>query len=94
MITMPDGMQMTLDEARKRFDRFKAEAQRKADKAQTRIDDWLTECQIASEMRKVIDDAAKLGSGCIKGPVPINRKSRQWRTGGRGNMNELIITKE
>ena len=84
MITMPDGMQMTLDEARKRFDRFKAEAQRKADKAQTRIDDWLTECQIASEMRKVIDDAAKLGSGCIKGPVPINRKSRQWRTGEDG----------
>lgn len=59
--------------------KMKAEATRKAKKAETRIDDWLQEAQYHAEMRKAIDDAAKLGSGVIKGPVAVKRKSAVWQ---------------
>lgn len=74
-----DGVVMSLTEARARFDKMKAEADRKALKAQTQVDDWLTECQYNGELRKVIDDCARIGSGVVKGPVPVKRVSQQWR---------------
>lgn len=52
------------------------EAKQRADKAQTRIDDWFTECQFHSEARKGIDDCAKIGTMVLKGPVPVKRKNR------------------
>lgn len=45
-------------------------ARKKAKKAEKRIYDWMIECQYAAEMRKVIFDAARLGVGVLKGPVP------------------------
>lgn len=44
-----------------------------AEAAQTRIDDWLTECNFHAEKRKSIHDCAKLGIGILKGPIPIKR---------------------
>ena len=52
-----------------------AEAKEKAEKAQTRIDDWHTESQFQGENRLSIEDAAKLGTGILKGPIP--ERSRQ-----------------
>lgn len=75
------------------YKQMKAEAARKAKKAEDRIDDWLTECQYHAEMRKVIDDAAKLGSGVIKGPVPVNRKAAVWKTGEDG-VSGLVLVSE
>lgn len=49
------------------------EAKERAEKAQKRIDDWHVECQYHGEVRKVIDDAAKLGTGVLKGPIPERR---------------------
>ena len=49
------------------------EADRKAVAAQTRIDDWLTECQFHAELRKVIEDCTRLGTGVLKGPYPAKR---------------------
>jgi hypothetical protein len=71
--------------------RIKAEATRKAENAEKQIDDWLAECQYHSEVRKVIDDAAKLGSGVLKGPVPIKRKSNQWQKSDDGTTTLVII---
>lgn len=51
------------------------EANDKARKAEKRIDDWHVECQYHSEMRLVIEDAAKTGTGVLKGPIPERRKS-------------------
>lgn len=53
------------------------EAKDRAKKAQTRIDDWFVECQYHAEGRKVIDDAAKLGTGVLKGPFPVKRRSQK-----------------
>lgn len=54
-------------------------ARRKADAMQTEIDDQLVECDYNSELRKVIHDAAVLGTGVIKGPVVTNRVRKAWR---------------
>jgi hypothetical protein len=45
-------------------------ARKKAKAAETRIYDWLVECQYTSEMRKVIFDSARLGVGVLKAPTP------------------------
>lgn len=54
-------------------------ARNKADAMQTEIDDQLTECDYNGEQRKVIHDAAVLGTGAIKGPVVTNRSRKAWR---------------
>lgn len=46
------------------------EATLKAEKAQKRIEDWHVECQYTAEVRKVIEDASRIGSGVLKGPIP------------------------
>jgi hypothetical protein len=54
----------------------------KADKRmagmETYIDDQLTECKFNAECRKVVFNAAKLGTGVLKGPVVVRRIQRKW----------------
>lgn len=45
-------------------------ARKKAKKAETRIDDWLTESLYRAECRKTIFDSARIGTGVLKGPFP------------------------
>lgn len=55
-----------------------ARAKKGAKRAQTLIDDYLTECQYQSEVRQAIDDAAKAGTGVMKGPYPVKKVSRVY----------------
>jgi hypothetical protein len=64
------------------------EAKDKAEAAQKRIEDWHVECQYHSEVRKVIEDAAKVGSGVLKGPTPAKKQHVAYKEG------ELIIQEE
>ena len=48
--------------------------------AQDRVDDWLVQCQYHAEMRKVIEDCSRLGTGVLKGPSPVKRKARIVKT--------------
>ena len=41
------------------------------EKAQEQIDDWLVECEYTMSGRRLIEDSARLGTGVIKGPVPM-----------------------
>jgi len=55
-----------------------------AEKAETKIYDWMVECKYTREARKIIFDSAKLGVGVLKGPFPIVQKVRAVsREGGR-----------
>jgi hypothetical protein len=54
-------------------------ANKKATAMQTEIDDQLVECDYNSELRKVIHDAAVLGTGVIKGPIVTNRTRKAWQ---------------
>lgn len=47
-----------------------------AAKMQDAIDDCLVESNWHGEMRQIIEDAARLGSGVIKGPFPVRRVVR------------------
>lgn len=53
-------------------------ARKKAQAMQTEIDDQLVECDYNGELRKVIHDAAVLGTGVVKGPVVTNRVRKAW----------------
>ena len=53
-----------------------AEATQRAEAAEKRIEDWLIECQYHAEVRKVIEDCARLGVGILKGPFPEKRTRR------------------
>lgn len=50
------------------------DAKLRAKRAQTRVEDWLVECQYHAEVRSVIEDCARLGTGILKGPIPSKRK--------------------
>lgn len=52
------------------------EADRKVAKAEMRIRDWLVECSYHAEVRKVFEDAARIGTGVLKGAVSVRRTSR------------------
>ena len=69
-----------------------AQAKKKADKAQDQIDDWLVECRGHAEVRKIIEDAAKVGTGVIKGPFPVKRKVTVLSTEATGP--KLILKEE
>ena len=53
-------------------------AKKCAEKAETRIRDWLTECQWHGKSRRQIDDAARVGTGIVKGPVPVEKQQYAW----------------
>ena len=54
-------------------------AQKKAHAMQTEIEDQLVQSDYNGELRKVIHDAAVLGTGCVKGPVVTNRTRKAWQ---------------
>ncbi|HET8869171.1 MAG TPA: hypothetical protein VFM48_01885 [Aquabacterium sp.] len=55
------------------------DARARADSMQQEIDDAFVECDAQGEMRKVIHDAAMLGTGVFKGPVVLSRTRKAWR---------------
>jgi len=70
---MPDG-QATVAQAAQAM---MLEMDTKAAAAETQIWDWLVESNWHSEMRKVIEQAARIGSGVIKGPFPSKSIKRK-----------------
>ena len=54
-------------------------AEERAEAMQKEIDDQLMECDYNSEVRKMIHDAAVLGTGVLKGPVVTNRIRKAWQ---------------
>ena len=54
-------------------------ANKKALAMQTEIEDQLVECNYNGELRKMIHDAAVLGTGVVKGPIVTNRTRKAWQ---------------
>lgn len=53
-----------------------ARAKQAAELATKEIEDWLVQCQWHAEVRKMIEDTARLGTGVLKGPVPALRRHK------------------
>lgn len=56
-----------------------AEADRRAERMQTEIEDQLTESRYPSISRDVIEDMCKLGVGVLKGPLTASKPRRRWQ---------------
>lgn len=77
----PDGAEATKQEVIDKEKSIIDEAKEKSNAAQKRIEDYFVECQYQSHMREVIDDCAKVGSGVLKGPMPIRRVGLAYSQG-------------
>ena len=70
--------------------RIQEEARRKSDKAGKRIEDWHVECQYHAEVRKVIEDCARMGTGVLKGPFPIKKRFKKASMAEGGYALEIV----
>ena len=52
-----------------------------AEKAETRVYDWMVESRYPMQMRKVIHDSARIGVGVLKGPFPDVRTGKAYKDG-------------
>ena len=66
--TMRDVAQDIIDQAKDRMSAM-----------QTEIDDQLVECRYNAECRAMLWDAAKLGTGVLKGPMVVKRAKKRWQ---------------
>lgn len=62
-----------------------AEAKRKADLMQAEIDDQLKAARYQAHCRDAIEDACKLGTGILKGPVLSEKSHLKWQEGEDGD---------
>lgn len=77
-----EQLQATIDEAKKR-------ARAMADE----IDDQLREARYQTTCRRIIEDACKLGTGIIKGPVISDKRPQRWKKAAvndNGQMAEVF----
>lgn len=70
-----------------------AKAKASAERAQEEIDDWLVQCRYHPELRKVIESAAKIGTGILKGPHPVMSRSRAAKQGPDGAWTVEMVEK-
>ena len=71
-------------------------AEAKAERATQVITDWHIECQWHAEVRKVLEDAALLGTGVLKGPFPMVKTSYKYEADqatGQGRVKRLTEIK-
>lgn len=66
----PQQAQAAVDQAVQQAAQIVAESTAKAAKAQKRVEDWFVEGRYYAQNRLMIKDAAKVGSGILKGPIP------------------------
>lgn len=67
------------------------QAQEKCAKGELQIRDWLVECAYHAEVRKVLEDSAKVGVGILKGPVPDRRVTRVTKSDPATKVTSLEI---
>lgn len=80
---LPDdaAKQAQMGEITKSADEMVTRAKEAAEKAEKRIEDWHVECQYNAEMRQVIEDSAKIGTGVMKGPIPSKQQGVKYTEG-------------
>jgi hypothetical protein len=68
-------------------------ARKAAKKAEDRVYNWMVECGRTAEVRKMIFDAARIGTGVVKGPIPITKRGMMVRKEGGDGVALLIEDK-
>lgn len=65
------------------------DAKKRAELMQDEIDDALTECNYNGECRSLLNAATMRGTGIMKGPFPVVRTSKAWKSGPNGATMEI-----
>ncbi len=88
----PDGQPATPEQVQQGQQQKSVEDQLRvaAKGAERWIDDKLQECGYNAELRRLVDDAARLGTGIMRGPIPTVRVSRKVE-GGQVVMVQDIV---
>ena len=85
-LTLGDGTQASAHDVA----RTEVEKARKAcDKAMDWVEDQFVEGDVYAQMRSVIRDAGRLGTGVLKGPFPVTREVKKWTRKGPLAMLEV-----
>lgn len=71
-----------------------SQAKEAAERMQQAIEDPLVESNWHGEVRQVIEDSARIGSGVLKGPFPITRTARMTRKDPATGLTEFIKVDE
>lgn len=71
-------------------------AEDKMSKMETVIDDQLTECSYNGESRKAIQNAVRLGTGIMKGPMVVKDIKKRWtkKSDGQTDVRVLEVTED
>jgi hypothetical protein len=79
----PENAQLAIEQS--------IEIAKEASKAmQDEIDDCVNEANWHGEIRQVIEDSARIGTGCVKGPYPVKRSARMYqKTDGVSVMTQI-----
>lgn len=72
-----------------KFEEDMETARKSAREAERQIDDWHTEGQYHTQMRQGLEGCARLGTGVLKGPIPMAKQHIAYR-GGALVMEEKI----
>jgi hypothetical protein len=65
-------------------------ARKRAKAAETRVYDWMTQTQYRAEIRKVINDAARIGVGVLKAPTPVSKRVMAIKETPDGGVDLII----
>lgn len=87
-----DGQPATPQEVagEQQYEQQMAKVRAAAKGAEVWIDDALQESGYNSELRRLIDDAARLGTGIMRGPIPTVRYSSKMSEGAQVMVEEII----
>lgn len=80
------------EKAREVIEETIAEAKQASEYMQTEIDDYLVESSFNGETRRAIEDAARLGSGVLKGPFPVRREYKVAQRGPDGVVSRVSVS--
>jgi hypothetical protein len=93
MVRLADDLEVTEAEF---ADAVMSVAKERCKAGERRIDDWLVEGKWTAKGRQVIHDSSKLGTGVIKGPMPVRKRLVKWRFDGpnRSGVKEVKFRKQ
>lgn len=91
MLLGPDGSPISVGQViRERL----AESAKRVKHDETQIKDWLVECDYTTEYGKVLDAAALIGTGVLKGPYPRKKSTRKVVEGAIVEVEEIAPASE
>ena len=81
-------------QAQAQIEAQQAQAKQAAERMQAAIEDPLVESNWHGEVRQVIEDAARIGSGVLKGPFPVVRSMRMTHKNPTTQLTEFVKADE